>query len=640
MNKRHSLLLFQAVTTVVMSFVLSGIAPASASEPLSIRDFGLKPDTRENAVPAVKQALASCADRSDMTLVFPRGRYDFFAQDCPEKTYHESNTTDTNPKRCPILLEHLKGITIDGSGSDFIFHGQMQPFTVDHSEKVLLQNVNVDWDIPLTAQGEVVASESDHMDLRIDPVESPFAVENERLVFTGEDWKSPWWGVMEFERGSRLIPPGTGDETLGGGWIKGGYRTEKLGDDLVRIHKHAKNMPKKGNFLVLRHNERIHSGIFLFHSKDVQVRNVNLYNTGGLGVLGQFTENIDLDNTNVIPNAAKHRYLSGHDDGAHFSNCRGQVTVENCSFAGLMDDPINVHGTCVRIIEKRADNRLLCRFMHEQSVGLEWGRSGETVGFIEHEGMCTIGTGTLAAFNPSGLTDFEVTFNGTVPADTKEGDALENLTWAPDVLLRNNRFGSCRARGVLISTPGRVVIEENVFESSGSAILVAGDANEHLQPSLSHQPVPVLRGHNQHLPGDPQTGQGTPAFPPQHPCRGEHLPSLRLSGAVCPVHRRADVFQQHHHPQQRLSALSQEQAYDPAGRLQGCHHCGQHASGRRARPRRVCREDGLGGSGRCGWPGYRQALETPTRSCAGCPEVFLVRSASLRAPHNRAGVGQ
>ena len=450
--------------------------PVFAAETISIADFGLKPDTRENAVPAVTRALAACVGKSDMTLVFPKGRYDFFPKDCPEKIYHESNTTDTNPKVCPILLENMKGITVDGSGSDFIFHGQMQPFTVDHSEKVLLQNVNVDWDIPLTAQGEVVASEKDHVDLRIDPVQFPFVVENKKLVFTGEDWKSPWGGVMEFDRDSHLIPPGTGDDTLGGG-LGNMYKAEKIGDDMVRISKRIRNLPRKGNFLVLRHNERIHAGIFLFHSRDVQVRNVNLYNTGGLGVLGQFTENIVLDNTNVIPNAAKGRYLSGHDDGAHLSNCRGQITVENCRFAGLMDDPINVHGTCVRIMEKRGEKTLLCRFMHAQSVGLDWGRPGESIGFIEHEGMSTVGTGTLAAFTPSSLTEFEVTFTEPVPAEMKEGDALENLTWTPDVLLRKNHFGSCRARGVLISTPGKVVIEENVFESSGSAILVAGDSN-------------------------------------------------------------------------------------------------------------------------------------------------------------------
>jgi hypothetical protein len=64
-----------------------------------------------------------------------------------------------------------------------------------------------------------------------------------------------------------------------------------------------------------------------------------------------------------------------------------------------------------------------------------------------------------------------------VPAGFEVGDALENLTWCPDVLVTNSLFKSCRARGLLVSTPGKVVIENNIFESSGSAILICGDAN-------------------------------------------------------------------------------------------------------------------------------------------------------------------
>jgi hypothetical protein len=73
--------------------------------------------------------------------------------------------------------------------------------------------------------------------------------------------------------------------------------------------------------------------------------------------------------------------------------------------------------------------------------------------------------------------NFEVTFEGPVPAGLKVGDALENLTWSPDVTIRGCHFASNRARGALISIPGRVLIEKNRFESSGSAMLIAGDAN-------------------------------------------------------------------------------------------------------------------------------------------------------------------
>ena len=88
--------------------------------------------------------------------------------------------------------------------------------------------------------------------------------------------------------------------------------------------------------------------------------------------------------------------------------------------------------------------------------------------------MRTAGEGTLVSFEPRDRDTFEVRLDGPVPAGIVEGDALENLTWSPDVTIRDNAFESNRARGVLVSTPGRVLIERNRFESSGSAILIAG----------------------------------------------------------------------------------------------------------------------------------------------------------------------
>ena len=70
-----------------------------------------------------------------------------------------------------------------------------------------------------------------------------------------------------------------------------------------------------------------------------------------------------------------------------------------------------------------------------------------------------------------------ITFLGDLPAELMPGDALENLNNTPCVSITNSYFGSCRARGILVSTPKPVIIENNVFESSGCAILIPGDAN-------------------------------------------------------------------------------------------------------------------------------------------------------------------
>ncbi len=449
----------------------------TAYDTIHISDYGIQPDSRQNTVLSIQKALEDASSLRNPVLIFEPGRYDFWPQHSIEKIYFESNTTDNNPKRCAILIEDMQNLIIDGNDAEFIFHDRMQPFTVDNSSNISIKNLSVDWDIPLTTQAEVMEITDSYIDLKIDITESPYIIEKEKLVFVGEGWKSAVWGIMELERETRRIAAQTGDRgCCGREWDKA--KTEELEPGLVRIYKSfEKQKPDKGNFLILRHNQRDHAGIFLYHSKDITIDAVDVYHTAGLGILSQFTENISLRNVSMIPNPEKNRYFSGHDDGFHFSNCRGQITIENCEFAALMDDPINIHGTSVRIIEKIAPNKLVCRFVHHQTKGLNWSRSGEKIRFIIHETMETAGVGEVINFHSINTQDFEITFSENIPVEIQPGDALENLSWTPDALIRNNRFLSSRARGILISTPGKVIIENNYFESSGSAILIAGDAN-------------------------------------------------------------------------------------------------------------------------------------------------------------------
>lgn len=90
----------------------------------------------------VQKALAFAKTKSGAILVFPKGRYDFWPQYATEKLYYESNTDVIPLRRCAILIEDLKNITIDCKGSDFIFHDRIQPFTVDKSQNISIKNVH------------------------------------------------------------------------------------------------------------------------------------------------------------------------------------------------------------------------------------------------------------------------------------------------------------------------------------------------------------------------------------------------------------------------------------------------------------------------------------------------------------------
>ena len=448
---------------------------SSGGAEVRVTDFGVKPDSRRNAVAAVQRALEACRKADHPILVFPPGRYDFWPQGCVEKDYYESNTTANNPKRLGIFIENFSGLTIECGGSTFVFHDRMQPFTVDHSSGTTIRNCSIDWDIPLTAEAVVDAASEDHLDLRIDDRQFPYIIEGGKLVFVGEGWKSRWWDTMEFEGKTLRVVLGTGDNgCLGRGWEK--YQAEELEKGRVRVHYHFGRRPAVGSVLILRHSERDHAGLFIVDSKDTTIENLNLYHCAGLGLLAQYSDNITIRRFQVVP-SSRRKVLSGHDDGVHISNCRGLIQVEDCRFHGLMDDPINVHGTSVRILGRLAPDRLLCKFMHEQSTGMTWGRPGNRIGFIEHRSMRTVAQGVCAKYEAKDRDTFEVTLEAAVPESVKPGDALENLTWSPDVTIRGCRFDSNRARGILVSTPGRVLIEKNHFESSGSAILIPGDAN-------------------------------------------------------------------------------------------------------------------------------------------------------------------
>jgi hypothetical protein len=206
------------------------------------------------------------------------------------------------------------------------------------------------------------------------------------------------------------------------------------------------------------------------------MQNIDMFANAGLGILSQYTENISMQKVNVIPNPNR-VFLSGHDDGAHFSNCKGQITIDNCSYEGLMDDPINVHGTCVRIIQIKSNQNITAQFMHHQSIGMGFAEIGDNIGLINHKTMQTLGTLQVKNIEIKNPRILDIEFEGQLPEKIGIGDALENLTWIPDVTIINSRFLSCRARGLLLSTPGKVLIENNYFRSSGTAILIAGDAN-------------------------------------------------------------------------------------------------------------------------------------------------------------------
>jgi hypothetical protein len=365
------------------------------------------------------KALKAVDPGKPAKIIFTRGEYHFYPNESNKRTYFESNTTDVNPRNCAFLFENMNNIVIEGNGSNLIFHEQMQPFTFDNCKNIILRNINIDWEQPLIAQAQVLEVKENYIRVNLNLKESPYRIEEGKLFFgTTKENLNPWKSTMEFDRDGRFVVPQTGDSgCLGRGWEN--YLAENILPGVIQINLPFLRKPAVGNYLIMRHAERIHSGIFIQDSKNIKVENVNLYHATGLGILAQFSEDLTFDRYRAIPNKAKNRYFGGGDDGIQVSNCKGQITINNCEFAGLMDDPINVHGTSVQVIEILTDKQLKCRFMHHQSVGLNWGHPGDKISFIENSGMNSIGTGEIEQFKPIDNETFLVVFKSAFQKDWK-----------------------------------------------------------------------------------------------------------------------------------------------------------------------------------------------------------------------------
>jgi polygalacturonase len=162
----------------------------------------------------------------------------------------------------------------------------------------------------------------------------------------------------------------------------------------------------------------------------------------------------------------------------HFSGCKGQILIENCRFSGSHDDPVNIHGTHLKVTEIISPNTLKVRFMHPQTYGFEAFFKGDTVAFLHSSKLQIFGSGIVKSAKLISEREMLIELADRVTKELVISDCLENTTWTPSVTIRNCRFERTNTRGLLVTTRRKVLIENNEFINTGMhAILIADDAS-------------------------------------------------------------------------------------------------------------------------------------------------------------------
>lgn len=459
--------------------LLAVFSPAVQAADINVADYGVLPGKADNTF-ALRSALKACSVAGENRLSFPKGEYHFKSDFATERYFFISNN-DEGLKRVAFPLTGTENLTVDGQGSQFIFHGFINPFILDGAKNITFQNFSVDFARTFHSEALIIGDPEEGLDVEIREG-FPFSVADGMLLFTDGASQSGMkttvdkdriYGskhLLEFSTEKRETAYMAPDFFFEGGK---GFAAKSLGGRKVRLLS-PKLTGTVGNTMVFGPDTREYPAFVVSDSENTVFQQVTLHHSGGMGILGQRSKNITVDHCRVTPSNG--RMLSTSADATHFVNCTGKIQLTHNLFENQKDDATNIHGIYVQLTEKLAGNEALISIKHHQQRGFDFLKPGVDVEWVRGRSMVTYATNTVAAAEWINNEKCRVTFANPLPEKVRAGDALAEIRDYPEILIAHNTIRNNRARGMLLNCRGKTVVENNYFHTPGTAILFEGDS--------------------------------------------------------------------------------------------------------------------------------------------------------------------
>jgi len=433
-------------------------------------------DKYGNASFAMRMLLLELEGQEDIVIQLDKETYHFYPDEALEASYNISNHGVFGYKRIAARIFEFNRLVVDGQNASLVFHGIINPFVIDRSSDISLENLSIMWENPMLVQAKVTAAGDGYIDIEPEG-DGYYEICNRRVYLKGPGFREPLydWCVIEMDTATGAPAYQSGDDSLR--VSINALDAFMVSDNTVRLRGDIGRYPRIGNHLLLRGGKRYSPAIFIKDSSNVRLRNVNVFNAIGMAVIAQKAADISLDRTNVIPKPGSGRLFSADGDAAHFVNCRGRVSISDCMFTHQMDDALNIHGIYMQIVRKIDGHRLIARLVHHEQFGVDVLGAGDRVRFIRSSCLEAYAGNIVKHVEQINIERSIVAFEDPLPGEMAPCDSIENVTWTADLSLTNCTIRDNRARGLLISTGGKVEIAGNYISTPGAGILISGDAN-------------------------------------------------------------------------------------------------------------------------------------------------------------------
>lgn len=445
-------------------------------------DFGIKPNQE------ITQELSALlshikTDDGEKTVVFEKGTYYIDSQKCEKHMLYITNTVGDNEFKddetphlnaVPFYFGGVHDLTFDGGDSVFVIDGKVTNVAVENCNNLTLKNLEIRHAHPDMHELKVVAKSFFTVDFEID-CDSFYEFRNGKLYFYGKDYRvcadesalnAHWIGLIREktpDKINRVQHP-----------LFSATNIQKIGDRKFRVRYPNTFRFRTGDRFYLFDVRRQFAGIFISRSENVKLENVKQRFNYSLALVAQDSENITVENVCFAPEKGSARKMSSVADFIQLCMCRGKMIVKDSFFDGAGDDLLNVHGIHFKITGIKG-KELTVRFMHPQSHGFNPLRVGDMVAYINpetllEEGMATIEESEL-------INEYEIRLTVSSTQNASVGKVIEDISACPELEFTGNQSTRIITRGLLITTRGKVNIENNHFTSTSmSGILLSDDA--------------------------------------------------------------------------------------------------------------------------------------------------------------------
>lgn len=464
------------LSLIFLSFLINNAI--QAQKIINLSDYGIIPNSYQNASANIARAIKDAAGFDSCIIRFPGGRIDLWPEGAERKIFFISNATENDSlskeKTIGMLFNNLSNITLEGNNTLLVYHGKMMLMAIDHCQNFKVKDLLFDFQRPTMSEMKIISKTDSDVIVNINP-DSWYTIEkhdnHNKLIWYGEGWKT---------NNPFLIRYSPSRETMSyGSWnYFSNSNANELSPFKIKFEGNFKGSKfETGDMLSVRDPYRDEVGVFNNCSANVSFENLKFYYIHGLGIVSQLSKNISIRNVNIAPRPGSGRVIAAFADCFHFSGCYGFVRIENSLCSGSHDDPVNIHGTALRIIKADA-NKIVVRFMHDQTWGFNAFEKSDSIEFVNHKTLLSFGTAVVKSSKMISQKEIELELNTSVTKQWQEGDCIENISKTPSVIIKNNRFEHTETRGLLVTTRRNVLIEDNTFYRTGMhAILIADDCN-------------------------------------------------------------------------------------------------------------------------------------------------------------------